>query len=45
MEEAQFEAVKKVLMKYCNPKKEFDHISPRTVVEEIVTAVEANAKK
>lgn len=27
-------------MKYCNPKKEYDHVSPDEVVKEIIEAVE-----
>lgn len=40
MDEAKIERVKAVLMKYCNPKKEFDHIKPEQVCEEIINAVE-----
>lgn len=40
MDDAQIERVKQVLMKYCNPKKEFDGMSPRDVVVEIIKAVE-----
>ncbi len=40
MDEAKIERVKAVLMKYCNPKKEFDGKPPREVVIEIIEAVE-----
>ncbi len=38
---AKVQAVIEVLKKYCNPKKEFDHISPTQVADEIIKAVEA----
>lgn len=31
--------VKAILMKYCNPKKEFDHIEPDVIVTELIKAV------
>jgi hypothetical protein len=30
--------IEAILQKYCNPKKEFDHIPPRTVAQELLTA-------
>lgn len=41
MEQQKIEAVKTILMKYCNPKQEYDHVSPAEVCKEIVDAVEA----
>lgn len=37
--DAKIKAVEAVIMKYCNPKKEFDHIAPKQVAEEIITAL------
>lgn len=39
MDEDAIKRVKEVLMKYCNPKKEFDGVSPRTICEELIKAV------
>lgn len=41
----QIKAVEAVLMKYCNPKKEFDNIPPKQVAQEIIDAVKANEPK
>lgn len=34
-------AVEGVMMKYLNPKKEFDHIAPKVIASEIITALAA----
>lgn len=39
MDEATIDRVKSVLLKYCNPKKEFDHVNPTEVAKEIIQAV------
>lgn len=39
MDEKVIADVKAILMKYCNPKKEFDHIQPDEVCKEIIKAV------
>lgn len=38
-DEATIERVKAVLMQYCNPKKEYDGMSPRDVVIQVINAV------
>lgn len=44
-DEATIERVKAVVMKYCNPKKEFDGIKPREVIIKIIEAVGSGAGK
>lgn len=41
-DELTIERVRAVLMKYCNPKKEYDGKPPREVVIEIIRAVGSN---
>lgn len=36
----QIKRVEAVLMKYCNPKAEFDHIAPKQIAEELIQAVQ-----
>lgn len=39
MDEDAIKRVEALMMKYCNPKKEFDKIPPRQVAEELIKAV------
>lgn len=38
--EQKIAAVEAVIEKYCVPKKEFDHIAPKVVAQEIIDALE-----
>lgn len=37
--DAKIKAVEAVMEKYCMPKKEFDHIAPKVVAQEIIDAI------
>lgn len=39
MDDEIIKKVEAVLMKYCNPKKEFDKIPPSQVAKELIVAV------
>lgn len=38
MDDDTIKRVEAVIMKYCNPKKEFDNIPPKQVAEELIKA-------
>lgn len=42
MNDTLIQKVEAILMKYCNPKKEFDNIPPKQVAQEIIDAVKAD---
>lgn len=43
--DAKIQAVEAVMMKYCVPKKEFNHIPPKQVAQEIIDALEGKTQQ